>query len=334
MPLAIPQLLKYTFSMGRPARVDYEGALHHVIGRGVNGRPIYHSDGDRRNFLHRVGDILNCSSSQILAWALMPNHFHMLYRTGSVGLTHFMQRLLTGYSISFNNKYDRQGHLFQGRHRAKLVESTAYLYRLVTYIHLNPLRSGVVDRIEELEMYPWSGHRSVMNRNAHAWHDLAGLLGYFGANGDTQLANYRTHMIRACNRGDMETDETGFLIEFPYRDSEDVADDGETDKPPIDELYAITKDTVGKHLDASFDRGHSKGRTPDKLANARAALAFLMVQHGMSSASVSRKLGISRAAVSKALIRGKKIVLGSGFLRRLLPDGKREAVEERPPETS
>lgn len=320
--------------MGRPARVDYDGALHHVIGRGVNGRPIYHSDGDRRNFLHRVGDILNCSSSRILAWALMPNHFHMLYRTGSVGLTHFMQRLLTGYSISFNNKYDRQGHLFQGRHRAKLVESAAHLYRLVTYIHLNPLRAGVVDRIEELELYSWSGHRSVMSGKAHTWHDLAGLLGYFGTNGDTQLANYRTHMIRACNRGDMQTDETGFLIEFPYRDSEDVPDAIETDKPPIDELYAVTQDVVGRYFDASFERAHSKGRTPDKLANARAALTFLMVQNGMSAATVSKKLGISRAAASKALNKGKKLVLGSDFLRRLLPDGNREAAGERPPETS
>ncbi len=264
----------------------------------------------------------------------MPNHFHMLYRTGSVTLTHFMQRLLTGYSISFNNKYDRQGHLFQGRHRAKLVESESYLYRLVTYIHLNPLRSGLVERIEELELYPWSGHRSVMSGNAHAWHDLAGLLSYFGANPDMQLANYRTQILRASTQGGMQTDETGFLMEFAYRDSEDASADSETDKPPMDELYAITQQAVGKFFDVSFERGHSKGRTPDKLANARAALTFLMVQNGMSSAAVARNLGISRAGASKALVKGKKLVLRSSVLRRLLPDGKREAVEERPPETS
>jgi len=264
----------------------------------------------------------------------MPNHFHMLYRTGSVTLTHFMQRLLTGYSITFNNKYDRNGHLFQGRHRAKLVDSEAYLYRLITYIHLNPLRSSVVERIEELEQYPWSGHRSVMSGNAHAWHDLAGLLSYFGANPEIQLANYRTHILRASNRGGMQTDEIGFLTEFAYRDSEDESADTETDQPPMDEMFAITQQAVGRYFDVSFDRGHSKGRTPDNLANARATLTYLVVQNGMSSAAVSRKLGISRAAASKALVRGRELVLQSDFLRGLLPNGKREAVGERPPETS
>lgn len=322
--------------MVRKTRLDYDGALHHVIGRGVNGRPVFLCDEDRRNFLHRIADILEGSSSSILAWSLLPNHFHMLYRTGSIPLSKFMQRLLTGYSVSFNKKYDRKGHLFQNRHLARLVEESAYMYRLIAYIHLNPLRAGVVDRIEELEEYPWSGHCSVLRSTPHSWHDVDALLGWFGSRIDRQLENYRTHMLRAYNRSDIGADDAGFLWEFPYRNAEDELQSGQahSSRLSLEKLFDSTKRTVGQHYETTFDRPHSKGRTPGKLAKARAALTFLMAQHGMSLAELARRLGISRQAASKALRKGKSLVQKNANLGRLLPDANRETAQEQSPENS
>ena len=315
--------------MVRKTRLDYDGALHHVIGRGVNGRPVFLCDEDRRNFLHRIANILEGSSSSILAWCLLPNHFHMLFRTGSITLSKFMQRLLTGYSVSFNKKYDRKGHLFQNRHLAKLVEDSAYMYRLIAYIHLNALRAGVIDRIEELEEYPWSGHCSVLRNNPHSWHDVDALLRWFGSRSDSRLANYRTHMLRAHNRSDIGADESGFLVDFPYRDAEDEIPSGQTHsgRPSLEELFRSSNRAVGQHFETTFDRPYSKGRTPGKLAKARAALTFLMAQNGMSLAEIARRLGISRQAASKALRKGKTLVEGNTALRRLLPDANRETAE-------
>ena len=102
----------YRLSMPRKARIDAPGALHHIICRGIERRKIFDDDVDRDNFLERLGNILIETSTPCYSWALIPNHFHLLLRTGNVAISTVMGRLLTGYAVSYNRRHRRTGHLF------------------------------------------------------------------------------------------------------------------------------------------------------------------------------------------------------------------------------
>jgi REP element-mobilizing transposase RayT len=112
--------------------------------RGIERKKIFDGDADRDHFLHRLGEIIQETGTICFAWSLMPNHFHLLLRTSSIPISTVMRRLLTGYAIWYNRKHRRYGHLFQNRFKSILCQEDAYLLELVRYIHLNPLRVGLV----------------------------------------------------------------------------------------------------------------------------------------------------------------------------------------------
>ena len=96
------------------------------------------------------------------AWSLIPDHFHLLFKTGSVPLSTLMRRLLTGYAISFNRRHHRCGHLFPNRYKSILCQEDSYLLELTRYIHLNPLRAKLVKSMKALDRYKYSGHGVIM----------------------------------------------------------------------------------------------------------------------------------------------------------------------------
>jgi REP element-mobilizing transposase RayT len=106
--------------MPRKARIDAPGALHNVIARGIEKRDIFWDDHDRNNFLERLGTIIDESDTRCYAWALLPNHIHLLLRTGLTSISTVMRRLLTGYAQQFNRRHRRYGHLFQNRYKSFL----------------------------------------------------------------------------------------------------------------------------------------------------------------------------------------------------------------------
>ena len=108
--------------MPRRSRIDAPGALHHIIVRGIERKSIFKNDGDRDNFIERLGNILFDTDTPCFAWALIPNHFHLLLRSGSTPISTVMKRLLTGHAIYFNKKYNRTGHLFQNRYKSILCQ--------------------------------------------------------------------------------------------------------------------------------------------------------------------------------------------------------------------
>src|SRR5687768_5882952 len=148
--------------MARGARIDFAGAFHHVMARGVARSEIFHDDLDRRTFLAHLGSALSDAGARSYAWALMPNHVHLLLRTGPVPLARPMQRLLTRYAGWFNRRHSRAGHLFQNRYKSILGQEEGYLIALIRYVHLNPVRSGLVAGLGALEDYPWTGHRAIL----------------------------------------------------------------------------------------------------------------------------------------------------------------------------
>jgi len=161
--------------MPRGPRVDFPGAVHHVYARGIEKRPIYIDDVDRKSFLDRIGKNLPKWGMRCLAWSLMPNHFHLLLQSDKGSLPSFMHCLLTGYSMRFNERHQRVGHFFQNRYKAPVVCKDGYFRDVVRYIHLNPVRSEIVRSIYELEEYPWTGHRHIIRGGPPAWQDT-GLL--------------------------------------------------------------------------------------------------------------------------------------------------------------
>jgi putative transposase len=136
--------------MPRQARLDAPGVLQHIMARGIERREIFKDDTDRKSFLGRFATILEETQSQCYAWALIPNHFHLLLRTGPTSLRQVMRRLMTGYAVTFNLRHRRAGHLFQNRYKSVVCEEDPYLLELIRYIHLNPLRAGLVSDLKEL----------------------------------------------------------------------------------------------------------------------------------------------------------------------------------------
>ena len=150
--------------MPRQARLDAPGLLQHVMARGIERREIFKDDQDRQSFLERLAMILEETQTQCYAWALIPNHFHLLLRTSLTPLSKVMRRLMTGYAVTFNKRHKRSGHLFQNRYKSIVCEEDQYLLELIRYIHLNPLRAGLVKDLKELDKYPWTGHSAILGK--------------------------------------------------------------------------------------------------------------------------------------------------------------------------
>ena len=147
--------------MPRQARLDAPGTLHHVIIRGIERRRIVDDGEDRKRFLGRLGGLARETGTRVYAWSLMPNHAHLLVRSGPAGLPQFMRRLLTGYAVTYNRRHRRHGHLFQNRYKSIVCDEDSYFTELVRYIHLNPVRAKLVPDLGALGRYPWSGHAAI-----------------------------------------------------------------------------------------------------------------------------------------------------------------------------
>ncbi len=149
--------------MSRKARIDIEGYWYHIIGRGVNKEKIFYDDEDKNFFLSILANICKRLDILISAYCLMPNHFHLLVFRGADSLYKLMHPLLTKYSIYFNKKYNRTGHLFQDRYKSFIVLNENYLLKLIAYIHKNPVRAKLVSSAEE---YKFSSDKAYRGKEA------------------------------------------------------------------------------------------------------------------------------------------------------------------------
>jgi len=143
--------------MGRAWRIEYEGALYHILSRGNEQKDIFYDDQDRLLFLATIGEMSERFEIDVFAYVLMGNHYHMLLKTNRANLSKSMQWLGVTYTRRFNLRHFRSGHLFQGRFKSIIVQNDAYLMRLSCYIHRNPLRAGIVKRLAD---YRWSSYKA------------------------------------------------------------------------------------------------------------------------------------------------------------------------------
>jgi REP element-mobilizing transposase RayT len=178
--------------MARKPRIHLPGGLYHVILRGNGGQPVFFTDADRYRFYLLLQEGTCRFSYRVHAFCLMTGHIHLALQAGDIPLSRGMQNLSFRYTRWINWREKRTGHLFQGRYKAILVDGDSYLLELVRYIHLNPVRAGMVKDPEE---YPWSGHRAYLGKESLPWLTTDWMLNQFGKSVGKARAGYRAFVL-------------------------------------------------------------------------------------------------------------------------------------------
>lgn len=175
--------------MARPLRIEVENTLYHITSRGNEKRKIFRNDRDRKRFLLLLKDVRLKYEGIIYAYVLMDNHYHLLLETLKANLSKIMHYIDVSYAVYFNKKYQRTGHLFQGRYKALVVEKENYLLELSRYIHLNPVRAGIVKRPGE---YKWSSycHYVKTHDKMPLWLNTEWVIGRFGRDRTSAFQRY------------------------------------------------------------------------------------------------------------------------------------------------
>jgi REP element-mobilizing transposase RayT len=156
--------------MARPIRIEYPGAFYHVTCRGNERKPIFRDDADRHAFLDILAASLETFKVSLHGYVFMDNHFHLIIETPEANLGKLMQRFNTAYTVYYNRRHNRNGHLYQGRYKAILIDADEYLLELSRYVHLNPVRIRKYSRfpIDEkktiLESYRWSSYGGYVHQ--------------------------------------------------------------------------------------------------------------------------------------------------------------------------
>ncbi|OGS23672.1 MAG: hypothetical protein A2314_05080 [Elusimicrobia bacterium RIFOXYB2_FULL_50_12] len=177
--------------MPRNRRLEIPGGVYHVITRGIERRNIFLDDKDRAEFVRRLSEGIKNTGCKCYGWVLMPNHIHLIIQTGVKPLSDLMRALLTGYAIHFNMRHKRTGYLYQNRYKSILCQKDAYLFELVRYVHLNPLRGAIVKDIPELEKYPWAGHAVLTGNLKNDWQNVDEILSHFSDGKQQAISLYR-----------------------------------------------------------------------------------------------------------------------------------------------
>jgi REP element-mobilizing transposase RayT len=169
--------------------------------RGIERRVIFRDDRDREDFVARLAALAAAGAWAVYAWTLLPNHAHLLLRTGARPLPRSMRSLLTGYAGTFNRRHRRAGHLFQNRYKSVVVEEEPYLLELVRYLQLNPIRAQVLRDLRTLDRYPWTGHSALLGTVPRAWQDTATILAQFGPTTPRARRAYRAFVAAGLSQG-------------------------------------------------------------------------------------------------------------------------------------
>ncbi len=325
--------------MPRKARIDAPGAVHHVIGRGINRQEIFSDKKDYKSFIERFGALVVETKTSCYAWTLIPNHFHLLLRTGNQPISNVMKRLLTGYAINYNRCHGRSGHLFQNRYKSILCQEDTYLLELVRYIHLNPLRAKLISSHEALGRYPYCGHSVIMDRKKNDWQDTEYILRLFGKrrgdakrkysdfvkNGISQGSRHdligggllRSHGgwcgVKAMrDTGDRQKGDErilgdgAFVIEVLAHAEEQlqkkyrIRSKGYDFEKLLDRVAELTELTSEEILDGIRDK---------KRTDARSILCYWAKEElGITQSRLAKKLNRSQSAISYAIRRGRVLV--------------------------
>ena len=273
------------------------------------------------------------------AWVLIPNHAHFLFRTGHEKLGKMMQRLQLGYAQWFNRRHNRIGHLFHNRYKSILCEDDPYFLELVRYVHLNPLRAGLVQNYDELCNFPWSGHRTLLNKIRLDWQDVDGVLSKFGRLRRKAVFAYDGFVRAGVVMGRREDLIGGGLIrslggmegvrsarrsKMLIRSDDRILGSGEfvsrilAEKEHTDRRKKVVNGRMSPNEAVSKaailfsvpERNiHGKGKHPNEVRARAIVCKWLVEDMGLPGIEVADFLGISSSAVTRCVIRGRQVGL-------------------------
>ncbi len=253
--------------MSRPIRIEFPNALYHVTSRGDRREDIFEDDEDRRAFLHTLGQVVDQFNWLCFAWCLMDNHYHLLIQTPDGNLSKGMRQLNGVYTQLSNRRHHRVGHLFQGRFKAILVDSDAYLLELARYVVLNPVRADMVKRPEN---WAWSSYRASLGlAPADGFLAVDALLGQFAQRRATAQARYAKFVAEGMGvpspwlqlKGQVFLGDEQFVDRMQKRagrqQRQDVQIPAAHRRPPPAPLARIEKEAADR--DAAIVRAHATG---------------------------------------------------------------------------
>lgn len=322
--------------MPRIGRLHLPGGVYHLMGRGLERRNIFREEVDKRDFLERFGKGLERYEMQCFAWVLMSNHYHLLVRVRDKPLSKLMASVLGGYASAYNRRNRRVGYVFQNRYKSILCDADNYLLELIRYIHLNPLRAGMLQDLDALGRYRWAGHAGVLGRHKQKWHEVNEVLGLFGRKVGTARRTYNRFISEGLNKARREDFGGGGLIRshggweslsgFRKEHQFCIGDErilGESDfvlQALGDDVLAITAkasleqrgwtlERLIQRISSNFGVSEamllSKARSND-LSVVKSLISYWGTQEiGLSCREIATRLNISQQAVSNWVVKGE-----------------------------
>ncbi len=272
--------------MPRPPRESPPGSIHHVMARGNWGQDIFKSPGDWPVFLHILAKTKRIYPFELFAYCLMSNHVHLLVRIQNISLSRIMHRMLTIYARYINRHAERSGHLFQDRFKSVLCRSDAQFLGLLRYIHLNPVKAGLV---ELPERWPWSGHGEYLGMPGSDIVDWAFPLTLFDP--EVKLARAAYERFVLAEMSDSQVDLSLPVIGISKIHSAPMSVE-RCDLAGLASQY-------GREGGISLEElcGHTRRRA---ISAVRGSFIRQALRMGWSAAELSRFLNIAHSAVCKA----------------------------------
>lgn len=295
--------------MVRPLRLEFPGALYHVISRGNERSPIFRDDWDRGFFLGILGSVVRTTGWLLHSYCLLGNHYHLLVETPEGNLSKGMHALNGRYSQTFNRRHDRAGHVLEGRFKAVLVEKEAHLLELHRYIVLNPVRAGLVVRPED---WIWSSYRATCGlRKRPSWLEVRWTLAQFGRDAETAVTSYARFVSSAIAVADPPSTRAqiflggkSFIAAICERlgnralDQEIPAAQRQPSRPTLDQVRVAVSGEWNLSLEALQRR---------RAGEARVAAIYLATKVcGLTAREVGAAFGVKRGRVSNVVAEVEK----------------------------
>ena len=314
------------WGMARKLRMQFEGGIYHVTFRGNARQDIFTDDGDRQRLKERMEEAVGDFGVRMLLYCFMNNHVHLLVETPGGNLSRFMSSVLTGYTVYFNRRHKRAGHLMQGRYGSQVVEGDEYLLKLSRYIHLNPVRrmgwkqKSVAERGEYLRKYKWSSYRGYVGlEKPEEWITYGPLWAMVPGGGKELTKRCRVYMEmglvtrdeeieRALSFSSLAIGSEAFREQVHMAHEERAADQKRREDVSLRNVRRLEKPVViltmvSKMLDVSEKDLCRKRR--DGTARALAAMG-LMRHCGMTQREVAERLGMTSGSSVGWLLRRLK----------------------------
>ncbi|MBN1426686.1 transposase [Candidatus Fermentibacteria bacterium] len=311
--------------MARPLRIDFPGGHYHITARGVAGTTIFGDDDDRLDFLARLQQLCQRFGVLVHAYCLMDTHYHLELETPEGHLSRSMQWLNETYASAFNRRYRRSGYLFQGRFHSAVIEAESYLSALTRYIHLNPVRAGMVRRPWK---YDWSSCRAYLGMvEPPPWLTTGWVLERFGRTAQEQREGYLQFLTASDEPSPLDAVVHGALL-----GGEDFVRQMrmQLEEKPLDtevsrmvEAASVNPEAVARAVGTTYgcaaEHLRRRGRKGDE---ARDVAIYLTWRHcRLTNATIGERFGgIKAAAVSHACRRVSDAIDGDPAVAQRIRD--------------